>query len=369
MRERGDWVAPSVTLRADQSFSFESRIEVGGAEFGVLTIPRRELDTIHIVDGQHRILGFTIALSGIRADRERARAQLQKVKRVDPDSPAQRDVEARLGDLDSQLARLERERIAVQLHVEPNPTRFRQMFYDIADNALNITASVRTRFDSTKVINRALPEILKHPLLEGRVELDVDRIGPASPMLLSAKNVAEITKNVLVGFSGRMGRRAEAQFHEDEVVDAAKSFFTVLVESFPPVYALLHGQITPQQLRKTSFLGSVVMLRILAGVYYELVTDRGQPRVKVREFFGLLAPHMSSDGSPIHPGSIWMEHANPEIFIEGAMSPRSRTQEQKETLAMLTDWAITRPAFLHAAPAPRPVEPDDDEEFELLPAP
>ena len=38
--------------------------------------------------------------------------------------------------------------------VEDDSTAYKQMFFDIADNALGITSSVRARFDSRKVVNR-----------------------------------------------------------------------------------------------------------------------------------------------------------------------------------------------------------------------
>ena len=77
------------------------------------------------------------------------------------------------------------------------------MFFDIADNALGITSSVRARFDSRKVVNRGLEEVMKHALLKDRVDPEQDRMGRNNPNLMGAKHVAEIVRTLAVGIEGR----------------------------------------------------------------------------------------------------------------------------------------------------------------------
>ncbi|MGC8073608.1 hypothetical protein ACP3W1_23915, partial [Salmonella enterica] len=83
----------------------------------------------------------------------------------------------------------------------------KQMFFDIAENALGITASTRARFDSRKIVNRALPMVLEHPLLLNRVDLDKDRVQKNSPFWIPASKVVEIIRTMRKGFEGRVSRK------------------------------------------------------------------------------------------------------------------------------------------------------------------
>ena len=64
--------------------------------------------------------------------------------------------------LNDQRARFDRERTSLQIFIEDDQAAYKQMFFDIADNALGITSSVRARFDSRKVVNRSLEDVMKH---------------------------------------------------------------------------------------------------------------------------------------------------------------------------------------------------------------
>lgn len=219
------------------------------------------------------------------------------------------------------------------------------MFFDIADNALGITSSVRARFDSRKVVNRSLEEVMKHALLNGRVDREQDRIGHGNPNLMGAKHVAEIIRTLAVGIEGRIGRRLEDELREDALVQQTNEFLDALVAAFPPLDAVIDGGKTPENLRKTSLLGSTVMLRVLAGTYAELVEAYGFDEEEVTEFFRKLAPHM--DG-PVTKDSIWVTEVPDDIFTPGALAPRSRRQDLKSLRDALVTWArqVTTPPFL-----------------------
>lgn len=360
-RDHEEWVIPGIILRSPKSFTFEIENEVAGTQFGILEIDRQDARSISILDGQHRILGFFLAADGIAVDLEKARENLQKAKRQDPGGAAERAAQQRIAELEAQAKRLDTERLSVLIYVEPEPRAYRQMFFDISDNALGITASVRSRFDSRAVVNRALPQVLEHPLLKGRVEMEVDRIGRKSDDLLSAKNVAEIIKNTIVGFKGRVSRRWNAELNENDVANTAIGFLDALTEAFPPLRAMQLGQLLPSDLRSTSLLGSPAFLRMLAGVYYELLRPgvHGWTRDMVVDYFKKLAPHVSSDGSPVYEGSIWIEHMPEGLWTPGSFSSSGRRQDLEAVVEKLVAWALDREAFLDEAPAPRP-EPDPE---------
>ncbi|TFD15371.1 hypothetical protein E3T42_10800 [Cryobacterium sp. TMT4-10] len=347
IRENKRWTAPGLILRAPAMFHFKTLDTIAGAEFGTVSFARLALRDIHILDGQHRILGFHLADQAVTDDLEKVRSSLATARRVDPRGQAELHARERVAVLEAQRKRLAEERIAVQIFIEEDATAYRQMFFDIADNALGITASVKARFDSHRVVNRALEWVIEHPLLADRVDPEGDRVGRGSPYLMGAKHVAEITRTVKVGLDGRISRRQESEFKEREMAEQAKQFFTVVQQSFPPMQAVSTGLLLPNDLRSTSLLGSVLMMRILAGTYHDLIATHAFSKDMVGEFFRLLAPHMTG---PVTPNSIWMSELD-SVFTDGGMAPHGRRQDLKAVNDTLTGWAIDKPGFLDLAAA------------------
>jgi hypothetical protein len=351
IRQHEGWVSPAMILRSPSIFKFEPFTEVAGAQFGVLTFPVKKASDIHILDGQHRILGIHLAQAAIADDIDKARSELATARRVDPKGRAVADAKKKIAELEKQQERLGDERISVQVMVEEDPQAYKQAFFDIADNALGITASVKSMFDSRKVVNRSIEQVIQHPLLNGRVDLQRDRVGKNNPNFIGAKHVAEIVKTTNVGIDGRISRRMEHELHESGVAANALQFLDIAVASFPPFQQMVDGLITPEGLRKSSLLGSVLMLRVIADVYHELAgTDRAWEPEQVGAFFKKLAPHM---GAPIYEESIWTEHT--KLFDDGAMAPHGRRQDLAELSDILLSWALDTPKWLLEPPAPRPV--------------
>ena len=362
LRERPDWVMPGMILRAPAVFEFDVQAEIGGVQFGIISFPRRAAADLHILDGQHRILGISRAMQSIADDLDKARSQLASARRVEPGGNAEKLAREKIAQLEKQRARLINERASMTIFVEEDPVAYKQMFFDIADNALGITASVRARFDTRKVVNRALDGTMTHPLLTGRVDPESDRIGRGSPYLMGAKHVAEIVRTLTVGLDGRVSKRQEAELKERDLADRAHKFFDILVEAFPAVRALVDGQITPDGLRKTSLLGSVLFLRVLAGTLYDLTTEHAFTDEMVEGFFAKLAPHVNGS---VTSTSIWATQMNGEVFNVGAFSPRSRRQDLKAIKNFLVEWAIIKPDFVAAAPVapPKPELEDGEVDF------
>lgn len=358
IREHEDWVIPAMILRSPNSFNFDVQAEVGGVQFGILSFSRRSMSDLHILDGQHRILGIHMGLDAIAHDLDRARSNLALARRNEgAQSIAVKDANTRIATLEKQRRRLEVERASLQIFVEADPIAYRQMFFDIADNALGITASVRTRFDSRKVVNRAMPLVMDHELLKARVDNEGDRVGRGSIYLMGAKHVAEIIRTVNVGLDGRVSRRQEEEFDEKVLADRSKDYFDLLTEAFPQMRAITLGQLTTDQLRRTSLLGSVLFLRVLGGVYHDLLDPElhAWSREDVLAFFEKLAPHLEG---PVYEGSIWTEHL-PEIYGEGTFGPRGRRQDLQALKVAVEGWALDKPKWLDKKPRPRPVEVDE----------
>jgi hypothetical protein len=337
VRDNKEWVSPALLLRSPDMFEFEVRDQITGTQFGILGIPRLARTDLRILDGQHRILGLHYAVEDIANEIEKARSLLAIAKR-DENRELEHQHQVTIRKLQEQRDRLSRERISVQVHLEDDLKKYEQMFVDIADNALGITSAIRARFDTRKVVNRALEDVLKHALLVGRVDMEQDRVGGGSPNLLGAKHVADIVRTVAVGIGGRVGRRQEGELREAELVEKANGFLDVLLGAFPDFEKLANGDVTSEDLRKSSLLGSTTMLRVLAGAYYELAKDMSDD--DIRDFFARLAPHMSA---PVEDASPWMDTG---VFREGAMAPNARRQDLETLANAIVSWAKMVPGWL-----------------------
>jgi len=344
IREKSDWLAPALVLRAPDIFEFEVKEEINGTEFGIISFPTMARTDLRILDGQHRTLGIHLAIAGIASDLEKARSVLAAAKKTDAEPAVLEQQQSKIDALTDQRARLSRDRTSLQVFIEDDQLAYKQMFFDIAENALGITSSVKARFDSRKVVNRALEGVTKHALFKDHVDLEQDRMGRSNSNIVGAKQVAEIIRTIAVGIDGRVGRRLEDELDEGELVEKTNNFLDTLIASFPPLEQFTDNQISAPDLRAANLLGSTVMLRVLAGVYAELTDRQMFDDDDVIEFFQRLAPAMAG---PVAPGSIWVEHVPDAVFSVGALSPRSRRQDLRTLRDALVKWAIDKPIWLN----------------------
>lgn len=350
IREHEDWVSPALLLRGPDIFSFKSfeiPETIPGTEFGIVSLPRLARSDLRILDGQHRILGIHRAIQSIARDLEKQRDLRARAKRNGEVSEVIKEITDKIKHLEQQRARLARERISIQIMVEDDSMAYKQMFFDIADNALGITSSVRARFDSRKVVNRSLEDVMKHSLLAGRVDLEQDRIGSSNPNLLGAKHVADMVRSVAVGVGGRIGRRLEDELREDALVELTNGFLDALVDGFPTLGRVADGTVAPEELRRASLLGSTSMLRVFAGIYHDLHSTNWEDD-DIADFFRQLDPLMDA---PVRADSPWVTEVPDQVFSEGASAPKARNQDLRTLNDTIVGWALTRPAWLAAAAA------------------
>jgi len=345
-----DWVAPALLARDGGGCTFEKVDEHGAV--GYLTVPWAigGISSLRTIDGQHRVLGVSIekqritdAIAGV--DREMAR-------KVSPDKS--RKLQAEREKLIGQMNRLKAEYIGLDIYVEPDPIKAQQMFVDVADNAKGISSAVRARFDSYKVANRTLSDVIDHPLLKGRVDPEQDRMTLKNPNLMGAKHVADITRAVIAGAGGRISKKAEQTLTDGEVIEKVKDFLDVISNAFADLAAVTEDdteverkpdELTmAQKLRRTSLLGSVGMLRVLGGVFRELrSTDNPAELDDITAFFKRLDPHMAS---PVSESSIWRTTEANSDFEPNAAAPIMRTQNIVHLVGVITVWYRRPPASL-----------------------
>jgi len=342
IRTEGAWVSPAIVLRGPTAFDFTVLESIEGAEFGIVALPTLSIADLHILDGQHRILGMHMAVKAIAEDLDNARDQLSQARKAGDDPNLVEHYQTIIKNLTTQRRRLETERTSIQIFIETNQRSYQQMFYDIADNALGITASVRARFDTRKITNRILNDVAMHPLLAGRIDMERDRLGRINPNFLSAKHVVDIVRIIAVGLEGRISRRLESELQEADLIARTNEFFDALCEGFHQVEQVRDGMIPPAELRQHSMLGSPVTIRVLAGVFYELRT-KGFGHDAITQFFQQLDPYLSAAAT-----EFLVEHTSENVFFEGALSPSSRRQDLKEFRNVITSWATEEPQWLAA---------------------
>ena len=343
IRRNEHWVAPALLLRAPSGVlefkQHEQLKSVGGIEWGILSVPRLARTDLHIVDGQHRILGIHLALEQVAADLDAARAHLARSRTAGEPSVTQA-AKVKVKKLEDERQRLNDERMALQILIIDDPTEFKQVFVDIADNALGITSAIKVRFDSRKVVNRCLSDVIEHPLLHGLVDMQQDRLLGANPNLLGARQVADIIRTLEVGPSGRISARLENELRERDLVKQAERFFDTLIGSFPGLAEIAQGNATVPQLRETSILGSTTFLRVLAGAYHVLVREQERQPEEVAAFFAKLAPFLDA---PVDPEGPWAKTGH---FAEPWMAPSARRQDVEGLARAIADWATNPPAWL-----------------------
>jgi len=340
IRAHEDWVSPAMVLRGPHKFDFHTIESIEGADFGVVALPRLAVNDLHIVDGQHRILGIHMAINGMSDDLDKARSQLARARRAGESEEILGHYHEIIKGLTIQRKRFETERTSIQIFVEDEQRAYQQMFYDIADNALGITASVRARFDTRKIVNRVLTDVMMHPLLNNRIDMERDRLGRLNPNYLSAKHVVDIVRILAVGLEGRISRRLESELHEDELTKRTNEFFDVLVNSFHQLAEVQEDRMSPAELRQHSMLGSPVTVRVLAGAYFEL-RNRGMNNRDIRTFFNKLDRFLSAPAT-----DFLVKRAGDDVFFEGALAPSSRRQDSKMFRDVLVEWAENPPFWL-----------------------
>ena len=252
-----------------------------------------------------------------------------------------------LAQIESDQERIRNESILVNLIVEDDAKSARQLFVDVADNALGVPKAVRSRFDQTKVANRALYDILTNPpeVLKNRVDDQKDRVTGKNPNLIGAGNLSEIIRTLEVGISGRINKKLEASVSETHLVNQTNDFFKALTDAFVELQHVADGTMSTEALRDNSLLGSSTMLRILAGVYHEISQTHG--KAAAASFMSKLAPHMSAPiDKATTSGQLWINCGSTEAFIDGGRAPGARSQQVKDAVTSIAAWIDNPPIEL-----------------------
>jgi len=368
VRENEGWHAGPLTIRTDSATvkfeAFDGILNADGSTMrvGMLKVPRINRDGFRIVDGQHRQLGFNILLNEVANDLTDAKQKLQSAVSRGEAKELIANFRKQVKALEQLQGRLDKESVAIDLLIENDHLLARQVFVDVANNALGVPKTVTARFDLRKVVNRTLGELLTpenmHPLLVDRVDDQKDIVKGENPNLIAASKVVDLIRITSKGIVGRFSKtdeKAAAEgggLTEEKLQATTTEFLDVLVSSFTDLRAVADGDLTPAELRAKSMLGSVTMLRVLAGVFYEL-KSKGAGDQAIVSFFAKLGKYMDvpvTAGTP--SGDLWLnvtsekEGAEHPVFVDGGAAPSARAQDVKVLVAAITSWSAKLPAGL-----------------------
>lgn len=321
---------------------FEPKFTAGGVEFGVLRLPHASAKALEILDGQHRILGWTRIHEAMNEEMKAALESYSVAK-----SAGNAESEAmwmeKIAAIEADLDRMRTEFVTLEILEGLTQEEHKQLFADIANYAKGITKSVTVAFDHRSVLNRVAIQVAEDaPLLEGRVDFEKDRVVGGNEAFISGRNLSDLVRHVAVGIDGRMTARREKTFSETQIENLVTGFIDALTESFPQLKELADDEsISAVDLRETTLLGSPTVLRCLAGAYHDLAVtglDDDKPVAtaagikKAKKLFADLAPHM---GLPI--SKEWFETG---FFAEKtSKAPSSRAQDLKGLTDTLVGWA------------------------------
>ena len=300
LREHEDWVSPAMLLRSPDIFKFRVKEEMLARSSGCSGSQTARSD-IRILDGQHRMLGVH------HRDRRRSPTRCSGPATCSPKAKKNGARARQVKEYEDRIKELNCSGIgSTGTDLDPDRDRGRRH---------RLQADVRRH-------RRQRPRDLllgPHPLRHGRsstaavepvaetcsVRERVDaRAGPDrrnNPNLLGAKHVARSSARSRSGSTGGSAAASGQELREDALVESTSALLDTLLVGFQPLADVADGDLSPEDLRKRSLLGSTSMLRVLGGVYFELKQD-GWDDDGIADFFTKLAAHM--DG-PVSADSPW----------------------------------------------------------------
>lgn len=350
-----DWIVPPLLLDSSLTLNFETLSKKSHeTELVELELVSGDRETLRILDGQHRILGWY--LKQIELDSRLTDATSAYNKLII--SGAKKESELVMGEIDrirGTIDRLKNEHVAVNLLDSLTPQLHQQFFVDIAKNALGINKTVQAKFDSASIVNRVTQNLIKsHPLFEARIDLEKTSCSGANPNLLTVVNVSDITRHACFGVNRQVTAKRENNYKDDVLEENVKTFLDSIVRQIPQLNQVIEGRLKPEALRENYMLGSGTIWRCLSGAFYEtcviidddegtIEIDKSQLR-KFEKFLGLFGENMSLP--------ISREWFATNLFpIKRSKAPSSRAQDLEAMVGLMSAWTRNGRLFFPKNPS------------------
>lgn len=353
------WAVPPLLLDASNSYVFDPKFPVGeGLTLGVLNLPDYSRDQLRILDGQHRILGWSIVrMSLIERENKHVEA-LQKMENNGATKLEKQVVEKQLSSVRSNLSRLAGEQVTVEIITGVSENEHKTYFVTIADNAKGINKAERVRLDENTKIARVAKKLAQtHPLLNDNVDPRRVSVPKASKDLVSLANVADIVRHSCVGIVGKISLGREVWMPENKIEEIASHFFDAIQGNVAPMSKVAGKTLEAKTLRANYLWGSVTILRTLAGAYFDLAVKledssetlswSPQGHQKFVKLLKLLTDDlMAISPTPrVNGERLTAKWIATGLVPAGSVAPLSRAQDLKALSALFTAWANSGEAF------------------------
>ena len=358
IRNNAGWHAGPITVRglsSELTFTEFENQTARPVKLGILSVPRNMRSAFRIIDGQHRILGVKLLFDGLTSDILEATSRLANARRSEGSNPSPdgralvTQLERDLKKLHDVKERIDQDTMTIDLVVVDDDVTHKQIFIDVANNALSVQKAVTVRFDMKKAVNRAVVDLITSDntdiLIKNRIDEQADRMTGNNPKFIGSGTLAEIVRSLRKGITGRFSAQDEESIDHVSLVRETNEFFELLRDAFKPLADIAQDKVRPAEYRKKHLVMSATMVRILAATHYEL-KQGGAGRSEITEYFRAID---RTGGTPLTSntavGKMWINSSN-GAFVEGENAPGSRTQAKKDVVAQLVAWFTNPPKEL-----------------------
>jgi hypothetical protein len=350
-----EWVVPPILLDTSEELKF-IQIKRDNDQIALvdLQIPADHKNSLRILDGQHRILGWYLKKLDLDARLSEATSSYNKAVIASSNSD-KLIIQNEIDLLNTHISRLEGEHVSINLIDSLTPKKHQQFFVDIAKNALGINKTVQAKFDSASIINRVTQELIKtHPLFLDRIDLEKTSCSGSNPNFLTVVNVSDISRHACFGVNRMVTAKRENNYKDEDLTEAVTTFLNVMVENVGPLKLIIEGRIKPADFRERYMLGSGTIWRCLAGAFYEacVVIDDDQGTIGIDEdqlhkFAKMIK--MFSENMQLPISSQWF--ATTLFPAKRSKAPSSRAQDLESMVGLLTAWSRNGRLFFPRTPS------------------
>jgi hypothetical protein len=337
-----DWIVPPLLLDSSLTLRFNLISKNSNeTELVELELISGDRDSLRILDGQHRILGWYLKKIELESRLTDATSAYNKLIIAG----AKRESELVLVEIDRIKIikdRLKNEHVAINLLDSLTPQLHQQFFVDIAKNALGINKTVQAKFDSASIVNRVTQNLIKkHPLFEDRIDLEKTSCSGSNQNLLTVVNVSDITRHACFGVNRQVTAKRENNYKDEVLEENVTIFLDSIVKQIPQLSQIIEGRMKPETLREKYMLGSGTIWRCLSGAFYETCViiddDAGTieiDRAQLRKFEKFLAMFGENMSLPIN-----REWFATNLFpIKRSKAPSSRAQDLEAMVGLMSAW-------------------------------
>lgn len=330
--------------------------KIGNTRFVVAKFDKSTRDQINILDGQHRIYGAYLLNEQYQEELRRARENRRRAESL---GGAELIEEARKREQTAKdkLQRFADMTISVQIALTGDTALAKQIFADVADNALGISRSILSEYSTRNAFNRA-SQTVSEQVLAGLIDYEKDSMSRSNPHWISLKDVVNVAQTLELGLGKRWSMKLEPTLNESQLTSRTSLFFEGLFDAYPELTKVREGgsaTILRSDVQDASLLASSTTIRILAAAYRMLlIGDEAQgvapmSHEDIVTYFasipmdaGVEMIDEEDETKPDEENSIprlanaWLDT---ERFSFPYTSPAARRQDLEYLAASLVEWA------------------------------